>query len=112
MRLGEPLVSDIILSVTDKHGNKTGKVSWNYVRNSFLQEKEIFAVIPQLKGMVSWLGTCASCNARQISSIVYGSIGSILFGTYIALVWQLDMVVFIIVIVYSFVVCIIMGYVF
>ena len=28
MRLGEPLVSDIIMSVTDKHGNKTGKVSW------------------------------------------------------------------------------------
>ena len=27
MRLGETLVADIILSVTDKHGNKTGKVS-------------------------------------------------------------------------------------
>ena len=30
MRLGETLAADIILSVTDKHGNKTGKVSaWN-----------------------------------------------------------------------------------
>ena len=30
MRLGEILAADIILSVTDKHGNKTGKVSvWN-----------------------------------------------------------------------------------
>ena len=27
MRLGETLAADIILSVTDKHGNKTGKVS-------------------------------------------------------------------------------------
>ena len=27
MRLGETLVADIILSVTDKHGNTTGKVS-------------------------------------------------------------------------------------
>lgn len=36
MRLGEPLLSDIILSVTDKHGNKTGKVSWSYARNSCL----------------------------------------------------------------------------
>ena len=27
MRLGETLATDIILSVTDKHGNKTGKVS-------------------------------------------------------------------------------------
>ena len=26
LRLGEPLSSDIILSATDKHGNKTGKV--------------------------------------------------------------------------------------
>jgi len=52
MRLGEPLVSDIILSVTDKHGNKTGKVSWIYATNSRLQEKEIFPVIPQLKGML------------------------------------------------------------
>ena len=30
MSLGETLAADIILSVTDKHGNKTGKVSaWN-----------------------------------------------------------------------------------
>ena len=30
MRLGKTLAADIILSVTDKHGNKTGKVSaWN-----------------------------------------------------------------------------------
>ena len=36
MRLGEPLVSDIIMSVTDKHGNKTGKVSWIYATNSCL----------------------------------------------------------------------------
>ena len=27
MRLGETLAADIIFSVTDKHGNKTGKVS-------------------------------------------------------------------------------------
>ena len=27
MGLGETLAADIILSVTDKHGNKTGKVS-------------------------------------------------------------------------------------
>lgn len=50
MRLGEPLVSDIILSVTDKHGNKTGKVRWIYASNLCLQRKEIFAVIHQLKG--------------------------------------------------------------
>ena len=30
MRLGETLAADIILSVTDKYGNKTGKLSaWN-----------------------------------------------------------------------------------
>jgi len=29
MRLGEPLAADIIISATDKHGNKTGKVSSN-----------------------------------------------------------------------------------
>ena len=28
------------------------------------------------KGMVSWFGTCASYDTRQINSIVYGPIGS------------------------------------
>lgn len=46
MRLGEPLVSDIILSVTDKHGNKTGKLPSNvlpefHVSSEGLKEHEV-----------------------------------------------------------------------
>ena len=47
-----------------------------------LQDMEIFAVIPQLKGLVSRSGTCASYNARQISSVVKESIRSIKWDTW------------------------------
>ena len=39
MRLGEPLASDIILSVTDKHGNKTGKVR-RFTKHDYLLKRK------------------------------------------------------------------------
>ena len=39
MRLGEPLASDIILSVTDKHGNKTGKVR-RFTKHEYLLKRK------------------------------------------------------------------------
>ena len=48
MRLGETLAADIILSVTDKHGNKTGKVSvWNL-------KLFFYFLFPMLCCMVRW----------------------------------------------------------
>ena len=57
MRLGEPLVSDIIMSVTDKHGNKTGKVSWIYETSSCNQEKESFFI-----GHGTYIVPCLALN--------------------------------------------------
>lgn len=47
MRLGEPLACDIILSVTDKHGNKTGKVR-------SLIDDGIFAVLQSNHAKNTW----------------------------------------------------------